>query len=251
IFYGTTGAIQEVDNTNVCFCIIEGDSTVLVEASGTPARYLLKTGVDASALDALVITHAHPDHMYALPSLVHNLWLLGRRRPLRIFCNPETEEKARELIDVFSLFERKNMFPMEWVYPGGRPFKGISGFEISLFPVNHPVSASGLKIKTATSSLVYSSDTAPSERLVEETRGARALIHESTGDEKLRKKLNEDGHSTAGQAGEAAQRAGAADLFLCHFDLHNGPALERLKIEAEKTFKGNVIIPELFRFYEV
>ena len=169
-------------------------------------KYLLKTGIAASDLDTLVLTHAHPDHLYGLPSLIHNLWLMGREKPLTIMCNPDTENKAKQLIDIFSLFTRKGMFPMEWISLVSGTFENIPGMSITLFPVDHPIPTSGLKITTATSCLVYSADTAPSERVIAEAAGAKALIHEATGGESVKEELNPEGHSSAKQAGESAEK---------------------------------------------
>ena len=46
LYYGTAGAVQTVDNDNISFAVVEGASTVLVEASGSPARNLLKSGIE-------------------------------------------------------------------------------------------------------------------------------------------------------------------------------------------------------------
>lgn len=251
IFYGTAGAVQTIDDANVSFCVIEEKGSILVDASGNPAQYLLKTGISAAALDALVLTHAHPDHLYGLPSLIHNLWLMKRSKPLTILCNPATETKARQLIDVFSLFSRKEMFPFDWIPMEAGAFDGIPGLKVSLFPVNHPVPASGLKIESDASALVYSADTGPCERLVEMAAGANALVHEASGGSRSEAALNADGHSSGRQAGMCAKRAGVETLFLCHFDYATGRPHEEIEQEAGTVFGGTVIVPELFRAYKI
>jgi ribonuclease Z len=122
---------------------------------------------------------------------------------------------------------------------------------VALFPVNHSIQTSGLKISTTTASLVFSSDTAPSERVITEASGATALVHEATGSDRNRRILNEDGHSSALQAGEIAEKAGVDTLFLCHFDVRQGLLPEELQREAQMSFKGKVIIPELYRAYDI
>ena len=84
-----------------------------------------------------------------------------------------------------------------------------------------------------------------------QTLQATALVHEATGSDRDRRILNEDGHSTALQAGEAAEKAGVDTLFLCHFDVRQGLLPEELQREAQMSFKGKVIIPELYRVYEI
>ena len=55
IFFGTTGAVQTTDNTNISFAVIEEPASILVDASGSPCQYLLRVGVAVSDFDALIL----------------------------------------------------------------------------------------------------------------------------------------------------------------------------------------------------
>ena len=115
IFFGTAGAVQTADNTNISFAVIEEPASILVDASGSPCQYLLRIGVAVSDFDALILTHAHPDHMHALPVLIQNLLLIKRKKILRIICNRATEKKAKKLLELFSILPEMETFPIEWV----------------------------------------------------------------------------------------------------------------------------------------
>jgi ribonuclease Z len=251
IFFGTTGAVQTADNTNVSFAVVEKTAALLVDVSGSPFQSLLSAGVAASDLAALVLTHGHPDHLYGLPSLIQCLTLVKRKKPLKIICNRPTEKKAKQLLDIFDMLSPSGALPIEWISPENTASECIPGLRVTTFPVNHPIRTSGVKLSTATSGLVYTSDTAPSERVIAESSGATALIHESSGGDRHRSLLNADGHSTALQAGTAAEKAGVATLFLCHFNFELGTAPETLQREAAAAFRGKVIVPELFKVYTV
>ena len=129
IFFGTTGAVQTADNTNISFSVIETPAAVLVDASGSPCQNLLKIGVSVSGFDTLVLTHAHPDHMHALPVLFQNLLLIKRKKPLQIICNRFTEKKAKQLLELFSILPGMETFPIEWVCAENISFDRIPGMQ--------------------------------------------------------------------------------------------------------------------------
>ena len=64
--------------------------------------------------------------------------------------------------------------------------------------------------------VVYSGDTRPTENVVELAQNADLLIHDGTFDDELADKAYEDGHSTASQAAEIANKAKVKWLILTH-----------------------------------
>lgn len=251
IFFGTAGAIQSKDNTNVSFSVIEKKLSILVDSSGNPVQCLKRVSIDPTKFDVLVLTHFHTDHIYALPSLIHNLWLMKRKKPLSIISNQFTINKAKELCNVFSLSSKEGLFSINWVNIDEGEIDVFPGVKIQLFSVLHSIPTSGVKIITSNSSLVYSSDTSPSKEVINRASGVKALIHEASGTLNLEEKLNKAGHSSGRQAGEIAKKAGVKFLFLCHFDFSEGSTQDKVEFETKSSFQGKVIVPELFRFYEV
>ena len=251
IFFGTAGAIQSKDNTNVSFSVIEKKLSILVDSSGNPVQCLKRVSIDPTKFDVLVLTHFHTDHIYALPSLIHNLWLMKRKKPLSIISNQFTINKAKELCNVFSLSSKEGLFSINWKNIDEGESDVFPGVKIQLFSVLHSIPTSGIKIITSNSSLVYSSDTSPSKEVINRASGVKALIHEASGTLNLEEKLNKAGHSSGRQAGEIAKKAGVKFLFLCHFDFSEGSTQDKVEFEAKSSFQGKVIVPELFRFYEV
>ncbi|RLE89217.1 MAG: ribonuclease Z, partial [Thermoprotei archaeon] len=86
--------------------------------------------------------------------------------------------------------------------------------------------------------IAYSSDTRPSAELIEHSRGADMLIHEST---HLLYNYNlafEGGHSTAFHAAEVASAAEVSKLVLVHLSPRYQNNIEEFKKEASQIFKG-------------
>jgi ribonuclease Z len=250
IFFGTSGAVPSAGSGNVSLGLVLDGCCLLVDASGNPVQSLLRAGIDPLELEGVVLTHTHIDHLYGLPSLLHALWLMGRTRPLRFFSNSATAEAARGLFEVFQLTSKPGLFSLVW--ETGEELETLlpGGALLRLFPVEHSVPTSGVKLTEAGRALVYSADTGPCRRVAAEASGAAGLIHEASacaGDED---RLNRAGHSSGRQAAEAARRAGVKCLFLCHFDLKRSGA-EEVRKEAAESFKGRLVVPELFSAYEI
>jgi ribonuclease Z len=251
VFFGTAGAAQHASDSNVCFAVRAEGCSFLVDASGSPVHNLLKAGFDPLALDALVLTHSHTDHVYGLPSLIHNLWLIKRGKPLQIISNPPTAAKMVELLELYGLLNKEGLFPIEWIDGEMGVLEMAASLSLKLFPVRHSVPTSGIRVEERGAAFAYTSDTAPFAGVIAASRGCQVLIHEASGDSSREKYLNQVGHSSARQAGEAAARSGVGRLLLCHFDYFVGPLPEDLRKEAQGRFRGEVVVPERFKEYKI
>ncbi len=104
---------------------------------------------------------------------------------------------------------------------------------IQASPVRHIIPTIGLRMKSLASgaSVVYSGDTEPCPQVVRLAQGSQVLIHEAAG--------ASYGHSSASQAGEIAQAAGASQLYLIHYPTI-GLQADRLIAAAQETYRGPV-----------
>jgi len=92
--------------------------------------------------------------------------------------------------------------------------------------------------------IIYSGDTAPNPELVELSRGADLLIHESTFLDELADRAEEDGHTTALQAATIAKEAEVKQLVLTHISSRYPDPVVVLD-EAMAVFE-NVVVAEDF-----
>lgn len=248
-FLGTAGAVPSLGRDNTSLAFTGGGETVLVDCGGSPIQKLLLAAIDPLTVNQVVITHVHVDHAYGLPSLARNLGLLGRRAALRVCCREEHVEPLRALLGMFRLLGRADMYPIELA-----PVRAVAGARVAVagpFTVTAAPNAHGAMPNLALrfdvaggASVVYSSDTEPCDAVVELARGADTLIHEATYAEGDGKRVG--AHSTAGQAGEVAARAGVRRLILAHLDARHHEETARLAAEARARFAGEVEIAEEF-----
>ena len=219
------------------YLALEGEqSTLLIDCAGSPLLKLQAAGIDPARLEYLVLTHAHPDHLYGFPMLMLGLWLLGASTPLQVVAQAATLRTAQDLLALFH--------PEEW--PGFRPpaFVEVNAVKdavvldlrdllITGCPTQHMIPSMALRFvnKVSERAVVYSSDTSPSESVARFARACQVLIHEASG--------AAPGHSSAGEAGWVARRAGVDKLFVIHYPADSA-GLDVLLAEARRQFAGRV-----------
>lgn len=255
-FAGTSGGIQTASSGNTSLILAESETSILVDVSGSPAGALAACGIDPVHLGGVILTHAHIDHLYALPSLLHNLWLMGRKEPLPILGSGPTLEIAQRLCGLFALEKKPGIFAFDWRITGPGTDLRLGPFSIGTFAVRHGLPTMGLAVSAAGGKLVYSADTAPLDGWPSGAAGAGVLVHEAAGLGDSEESHNASGHSSARQAAlAAAVLAGMAPdapppcLMLCH--LPAGEVLAgQMRLEAQNFYHGPVCIPAPLRLYD-
>lgn len=253
VFLGTSGAIPSATRDTTSLAFVGRSEILLVDVGGSPVAKLRAAAIDPRRLSHILITHTHPDHAYGLPALIQNLILLGRTAPLPVFCRIEHVDVLTDLLDLFDLRTRKGSFPVP--INGVEPREGVEvlrteSFVVSASPNAHgsmPNLALRFEVPERHIAVVYSSDTEPCDAVVRLATGADTLIHEATFPERDRGRFG--AHSTAGEAGQIAAKAGVRRLILCHIEADYHGELDALAREARGHFQGVVEIAEEFRPY--
>jgi ribonuclease Z len=99
--------------------------------------------------------------------------------------------------------------------------------------------------------LVYTGDTQPVEATVEAAADADLLIHDATFTEELSGRARSTGHSTAYEAGEIAERAGARRLALTHISSRYAGDASTLYRWANEAFSGEAFVADDGQIIEV
>jgi ribonuclease Z len=97
--------------------------------------------------------------------------------------------------------------------------------------------------------IVYSGDTMPCETMINFSKEADVLIHESTFDESLKDRAVETGHSTSAEAARIAKDAEVKNLILTHISTRYLDT-ERLHQEALDIFEDTILASD-FMIFEV
>lgn len=194
------------------------------------------------ALRHVVITHTHMDHTSTLPFLIENSFGASDE-PVSIYCSKRGLAGVRRHLfnnDTWPDFTRipNHMYPsvrfveIELDRPlviAGLPSGDL---EITAVEVNHIVPTTGLLLRQGSSSIIFTSDTGPTEKIwavANETPDLAAVITECSFPNRLQEVADVSLHLTpASLAGELAKLRRDVPVFLYHF---KPPYLDELRAE--------------------
>jgi ribonuclease Z len=197
--------------------------------------------VDAD-VDAVILTHEHIDHVYGLPSLLHQLWLAGRERALDIYIPSGMEDLVNGLINLFSIREKKNIFPIRVL---AETEFSVGSMKLTAFATDHTGTSVGVAAKEGEEKLVYTCDTRPIREIPSCMAGADVLIHETSGLWKDEETLIKKGHSSGADAAALAEKLQVKALYLCH--LPRGEAQKKEILKETKALFEHTYIGEIGR----
>lgn len=234
---GSSNAVPAKGQENTHFLVRTATRSILIDCGNNPLQSLDTAGLPPDGLTDLILTHFHPDHVASAPLLMMGLWLQGRKMKLNIYGLAYTIDRFEKMMDLYEWQEWPRFYPVQFYrIPEDEKQVVISGEDVCVMssPVKHLIPTMGLRFEFLKSgkSAAISSDTEPVDAMVRLANGVDVLFHEATGATM--------GHSSAAQAGEIAQRAGARSLWLIHYK--PGESAGSLVAQAAKNFSGLVYL---------
>jgi ribonuclease BN (tRNA processing enzyme) len=211
---------------------------------GTLPRLLSLLGsATAVGLDAVVVTHDHPDHVVDLHGLFRARLYDGRQEPRISLYSPEA------VLERIAGLEDSDRSTAELVF-SWRPLPAgayeVGPFRLESWALPHYVPNAGVRLSTPEVTVAYTGDSGPDPALSEVGRDADLYIVDAT-DRWQQAGIPPGGpgppmNLTAREAGEAAAAAGAGRLMLTHF--WPGNDRDRSLAAAAAAFAGEVLIAD-------
>jgi ribonuclease BN (tRNA processing enzyme) len=203
------------------------------------------------------LTHLHSDHTAGYADLILTPWVLERERPLQVYGPAGTSAMTEHILAAYREDIRERLDGLEPANDTGylvsaHEFEpgivyGDVNVRVEAFPVRHGSwPAFGFKFHTADRTIVISGDTAPTEGIVEASRGCDVLIHEVysvAGFERhapVWQRYHSSVHTSSHELAEMALRAQPGLLILYH-QLFWGTSEEELLWEVRARYGGAVV----------
>lgn len=256
---GCSGSGPGPDNPSSGYLVRAGGRTLALDL-GNGTLGAMHHHLDPFALDALLLSHLHPDHCADVASLVvfrryhprPPYPVTERRLPvwgpaeahdrLAAQYGASAAERAEtDLSDVLDFQVLTDELRVE-----------LAGVDVLARRVDHVVESYGLRLEFGGRSLVYSGDTGPSDALVELAHGADVLLCEASWPHVwpgCTEGPPPGVHLSGREAGEHAAKAGVQRLLITHVPVwFDG---DELVAEAEEVFSGPVELVSAGASYEI
>jgi ribonuclease Z len=242
-----------------------GGRQFLIDCGSGVTQRLVAAGSSGAALDAVLLTHLHSDHVVDLYQLIISSWHQGRDRPQRIFGPAGTRAFADATMELWRsereariAWERRPStaaLELDVVeFEEGVIWDG-AGVRIAAFEVDHrPVQpAFGFRFEADGCRVAFSGDTTVCDNLIAWAKDVDLLVHECFIHQEMLARRGgraDQGlqnvaayHTSSSAVGKVAGRAGARLLVLNHFV---PVAFDRAALLGEVTaeFAGPVVIGE-------
>lgn len=249
---GCAGSFAGPDSPASCYLISASTGgwtwRILVDL-GNGALGALQRHLDPAEIDAIFLTHLHPDHC----SDVSGLYVMRKYRPggaltepLSVFGPRDTFAQMVAMYYDSDPAEISRQFAVTQV-ENAQEIK-MGPLRITPYLMNHPVECFGYRITDGSATIALTGDTDTTPNLVPLLRGADLVLMDSAfieGREEAR-----GIHLTGRRAAEAAVQAGGVRrLMLTHIPAWNDA--EECRAEAQSVWPAEVELARAGRTYDI
>ncbi len=249
---GCSGSFSGPRSPSSCYLVQaehEGRTWSILLDLGSGALGALQRHLDPTTVDAVLLTHLHPDHCVDLCGL----YVMRRYRPggaptrrLPVHGPRGTAERISAMYHGLESGGMDAQFDVSTVADAAS--LTIGPFTVTPYAVRHPVEAFGYRVEADGATLAYTGDTDDCDNLGPLLRGADVAFLDSAfvdGRDEI-----EGIHLSGSRAARAAARAGGVGrLVLTHLPAWNHP--EVCREQAQAHWPGEVELAEAGQTYEL
>ena len=211
---------------------------VLVDCGSGTLLQLEKAGISYKDIDAVFITHTHPDHFADLMPLIQALLAtpqFTREKDLSLFCPGDFAVYYKKA--VASVLGNPQGFSV--VVEDALDNVQFGPFHVTTAKTVHGAGSIAYRFECGGRSIVYTGDADYGQDVIDLAHGGDLLIADCSFPDELKVK----GHLSAKECGIAAKEAGVKKLVLSHIYPTGSPDSDRVG-ESRAEFDGPVVLAE-------
>jgi len=240
VVLGSCGAWPEAGRACSGYVLEHSGFRVVIDLGyGTLTRLLSLLGSSAAdGIDAVIVSHKHPDHMLDLYGLFRARWFGRPSAAIPLYAPEGVIERLKGLEeDDASAVDQV----LDWRPLPAEAYE-LGPFWLESRSLPHWVPNAGVRLSADGLTVAYTGDTGPDIGLADLGRNSDLYIIEAsdTYQQEPSKPIGPQMHLTARQAGEAAVEAGSHRLLLTHFWPDNDRELSCTS--AREVYRGEVLV---------
>jgi ribonuclease BN (tRNA processing enzyme) len=203
---GSSGTFPAPGRPAPGYVIEQGDTRVWCDAG--PGTFM-SLPMDSDLIDAVVLSHQHPDHCSDAMAAYHAWTYRPEPREAVPLLAPEgVWERLVHFLD-----KEPDCFAYRPVWTGDEAEFG--DIHVSFVEMDHSVPTVGSRWEANNRTLFYTADTGPAGEWADLAEGVDVLLSEASYQEATKDRTYPQ-HMSAMEAGEIARRVGAHELVLTH-----------------------------------
>ncbi len=192
---GSSAGMPQPDRVNAGAVVTIDKRLILLDCGGGVSAAFRRAWLDPMAVERVIISHTHPDHISDLPLFVQMLYLAGRREPFVIHLPSEALETVKEYFRCLYLIPEKLPFEVEFLPIPKETIIDAAGIHIRPLRNSHLqgyrqlIESNGLKnqmqcyslhITVGDKTILYSADLGSEKDLLPYLENLDLLVIEST-----------------------------------------------------------------------
>jgi ribonuclease BN (tRNA processing enzyme) len=175
---GTGTSYPDPERVQSGILVESGEDKILLDIGSGVLHRLAQLGIDLRKISYVFISHFHIDHCSDFMTLCQSLWMTKSERPLKVYGPPFIHDWIRGFRETAFPYLRDKLEVQASTLNENEDIKLGETTVSNRSTIHGTMETRAFKIRAGGKTLVFSSDTAPSQELNRFAKNSDILIHE-------------------------------------------------------------------------